>query len=151
MIGAVKQKYSHAVIRVCKDEGCRVSNKSLRDYVILEGEALVQNKKICDCIFFARLDGLVVCVVELKAGEVSHAKDVVKKLANGAAAALDIIRKCGGKGGRFELLAFVLSGGMSSSAYRVLTRHCVKVGGECYPIATGRCGAALADLVRRCR
>ena len=67
----IEQKYSHAKIKKCCEQGCSIKFDNVGLQFILKGEkmATIYNKdaeKACDCIAFLQGHQLTICVVELK-------------------------------------------------------------------------------------
>ena len=48
----IEKKYRHAVVSVCCENNCMLRIDAEREHVILKGEKLTRQGKICDCIIF---------------------------------------------------------------------------------------------------
>ena len=135
----------HAVIARCSERDCKLKLDGLSNYVVLKGEKICRDHKICDCIIYIKKDHIIICMVELKSKTVDSS-EVEEKLTNGSVIALDIL-------GRYDecmkvkFYHLVLSKRWRTSEYRVLTSRKIIVRGKKYDIIPKRCGVSLSEVV----
>ena len=124
----------------------------LPNRVILKGERLVQDRKICDCIIFAIYEGakgnLIVSIVELKSKTID-VDSVVKKLTNGSQVALNILAKCRKDLKNTKFYHIVLSKGESPSKLKTLKRRKIHLYGKQYGIIHRSCGVSLWKIIQK--
>ena len=146
------EDYAKARIRRCSESGCKLVLDRLPNRVILKGERLVQDRKICDCIIFAIYEeakgNLIVGIVELKSKTVD-VDSVVKKLTNGSELALNILENCQKDLRNLKFYHVILSKGESSSKLKTLKRRKILFRGKRYNIIHKRCGESFWQIVRR--
>lgn len=93
VLNCIKSNFGDAIISSCSELGCKLRLNGLNSYVVLKGESVCKNRRICDCIVFARENPIIIGIVELK-GKTTHSNKIIKKLSNGTEIALDILKKC---------------------------------------------------------
>jgi hypothetical protein len=122
LINCIKSHFSDALVKRCSDKSCELTLDGLGQHVVLKGERLCTDRKICDCIIFAKDTYIVVGIVELKSKTV-HPSAVVKKLENGSDLAQFIVEKCTDSPMNLEFYHIVLAKRWSTSAYRTITSN----------------------------
>ena len=53
IVDLIKNNFANAIVRRCSERNCKLGLNGLSNYIILKGERVCQNRKICDCIIFA--------------------------------------------------------------------------------------------------
>lgn len=134
------------IIGSCSEHGCKLVLNDIGNHVVLKGERICQDRKMCDCIVFAHTQGMIISIVELK-GRTAHASEIVEKLTNGSLAALSILEKCSSHRLRFEFYHIVLCKSWSVSEYIVINSRKIKFRGKKYDILQKRCGVSLGRLL----
>jgi len=145
IITAIERWRPGAVIGVCRDEGCSLTTDGIPAHVILKGEALLDDWKMCDCIIFISRQPLLIVMAELKSKTVS-VTSVMEKLTN----ATDFVQVVMGhlKVQDYSLVHVVLARRWDTSEYRVLTCRRVQCGGKRHPVIPRRCGDRLAAVLQ---
>lgn len=140
--------YNEAVIEKCEERGCKVSLGELKksEYIILKGEKIHQNCKMCDCVFFICREELILAVVELKNRDVD-ATDIVEKHQNTLDSAYKIIKKYWGEKTEFRYFPILLSRGIRSAEVKRFMKKAVNWLGEKHLIIKHDCGKSLIEIV----
>ena len=141
-IDCIKDNYITAIINSCAEKGCKLELNDLEEHIVLKGEKILQDRKMCDCIIFLKH---VVGFVELKSKTV-HATEVVEKLTNGTKAAIDILEGCNNSTD-FNFFHIVLAKKWNSSEYRVITKKKIKIRGKRYDIIPKKCGTSFCQII----
>ncbi len=144
----IKQHYDDALIAKCSERNCKLRLDGLENYLILKGERICQDQKICDCIIFKANDHFIVGIIELKS-RVSHANEIIRKLENTSDIALEILENVGCHRINYQLFHLVLSKRWPPPEYRVITQRKIIVRGKQYRIIPKRCGKSFAVIMRR--
>ena len=144
----IKSDFSHALRRGCSESKCTLKLGGLGEYVVLKGEGLYRDRKMCDCIIFLAGNSVVIGIVELKS-KTAHSTEIIEKLTNSSEAALDILKKCTDSQIDFEFFHIVLCKGWSPSELRKLKNRRIEVRGkgEKFSIVTKRCGVTFSSIV----
>lgn len=121
-IDRIKSDFSHASRRRCSESGCTLRLDGLSDHVVLKGEEICQDRKVCDCIIFVVGSPVVIGIVELKSRTV-HSSEIVDKLTNGSEIALDVLEKCIGRQIKFEFYHLLLSQRLDPAERRKIERE----------------------------
>ena len=149
MIGCVRDRFSGAVVQECSEHGCSLALAGLGNIVVLKGERIHSDRKMCDCVIFAEKEGrAVVCAVELKS-RLADAEEVVEKLSNGLRASLEILGECSGAPNP-SLYPIVLARSWRGPEHRVLRSRRVELVGKRHRIILGRCGFSLSRIISDC-
>lgn len=146
VIDCVKSKFTNAIITRCSEMGCRLKLDGLSNYVILKGERICQDRRICDCIIFIRDDSIIIGIVELKS-KTAHSSEIEEKLTNGSLIALKILERCCDNSVKFEFYHLVLSKSWYSSEYMVIISRKIRVRGKKYEIIPKRCGVSFSKVI----
>lgn len=145
----IVKKQLCAVIRKCEEQGCKLRLNGFKEILLLKGEKINNDKKMCDCIIFIEEEIYSgSSIVELKSKTV-HVNEVIQKLSNSAETALNLWKECSKKINKFELYPIVLAKKWRNSEYKTLTSKKISVGGKKYYIVPGKCGSSLLDLLKR--
>ncbi len=146
VINCIKSNFTNAIIARCSEMGCRLRLNGLSNYVILKGERICEDRRICDCIIFTRDNCMIIGIVELKSKTI-HSNQIIEKLTNGSKIALDILEECSDNGMNFEFYHLVLCKRWHSSEYRVIISKKIIVGGKRYDIIPKRCGVSFSAVI----
>jgi len=147
MLEVIKDNFTHAAMARCSEQHCELRLGGLSHYVVLKGERVCPDRKMCDCIVFVMMDDrMIIGIVELKS-RTAHAREVIEKLTNASKSALKILDECGDRLVGLEFYHLVLSKRWNSSEYRVITGHKVSVRGKKYHIIPKRCGTSFAAVM----
>lgn len=148
VLDRIRKTRSHAMVRRCAQRNCRLVLDGLGNHVVLKGEFICKDRKICDCIIFVQNRHVIIAIAELKS-RVAHSVEILEKLRNGSEIALDILEHCSQAHVEFEFYHIVLAKSWSTSEYRVITNRKIRVRGKKYSIIPKRCGCSLSDLISR--
>lgn len=143
-IDCIKNNFTNAIIPRCSEMGCRLRLNGLSNRVVLKGERICQDRRICDCIIFTGC--IIIGIVELKS-KTAHSSEIVEKLTNGTEIALDILEMCCDNDMKFEFHHLVLAKKWHSSEYKVITSKRIVVRGKRYDIIPKRCGISFSAVI----
>ena len=144
VIDCIKNNFTNAIISRCSEIGCRLRLNGLSKCVVLKGERICQDRKICDCIIFT--EGTIIGIVELKS-RTTHSHEIVEKLTNGSEIALNILDECSNNDMKFEFYHLVLAKKWHSSEYKVITSRKIVVRGKRYHVIPKRCGISFSAII----
>jgi len=144
VINYIKSNFADAVIPRCSEMGCKLRLNGLSNYVVLKGESLCKDRRICDCIIFT--GGIIIGIAELKS-KTAHSSEIEEKLTNGLEIALNILEECRDNDIKFEFYHLVLAKKWHSSEYKVLTRKKIVVKGKRYDIIPKRCEISFSEVI----
>jgi len=144
VIDCIKNNFTNAIIPRCSERSCRLKLNSLSNYVVLKGERICQDRRICDCIIFTR--EIIIGIVELKS-KTAHSSEIEEKLTNGSEIALNILESCSNNGIKFEFYHLVLAKKWHSSEYKVITSRKIVVRGKRYHVIPKRCGISFSAII----
>ncbi len=146
VISCIKKDFADMVIARCSEVGCKLKLNNLNNHVVLKGENICQDRKICDCIIFVRDNPVIIGIIELKSRNI-HSSEIVEKLTNGSEIALDILEKCRDNDMKFEFYHIALCKSWRSSEYRVIKSKKIVVNGKKYDIIPKKCGESFSMLI----
>ncbi|MGC8932751.1 MAG: hypothetical protein ACP5KE_09110 [Candidatus Methanodesulfokora sp.] len=144
-VSCIKDNYDNAIIKHCSERSCELRLTGLNNYVILKGEKICRDKKMCDCIIFADRSPVLIGVVELKS-RTADPDEVEEKLTNGSQMALDILERCCGRVD-FRLYPIVLSKSWRPSEYILIAKKRIEIRGRKYRITLKSCGDELLAII----
>jgi len=146
IINCIKRDFSNAIRKRCYERGCLLNLKGLNIKVVLKGEEVCENIKICDCIIFTIRN--IIGIVELTK-TLSDSKEIVEKLNNGTNIASKILENYNNIQQRnFEFYHIVLFNKCSHhSEIKVIRNSKIKVRGINHDIFPARCGYLLSRLI----
>lgn len=143
----IRTTYPAAKIASCRERDCELRLDGLRTFLVLKGERLTRDRRVCDCIVFAKLNRIVVVgLIELK-HRIAHASEVREKLINASEIAFDILRACGTPENEFEFIHVVLATRWSSSEYRAIVGRKLRIRGQTFNIRAKGCGTSFRSLI----
>lgn len=141
-------QYTDAIIQNCSEKSCRLRLDNLCNYIILKGEKIHTQKKICDCIlFWIEKDLIIIGLIELKS-RITHVNDAVKKLENGTIAALSILEECKNRM-KYKIFHIIMSKKIDSPEISMIRTRKIIFEGKKYDIIYKRCGASFYDIFIR--
>ena len=144
VIDCIKDNFTNAIIPRCSEMGCMLKLNGLSNHVVLKGEIICQDRRICDCIIFT--EGIIIGIVELKS-RTAHSSEIEEKLTNGSEIALNILDKCSNNDMKFEFYHLVLAKKWHSSEYKVITNRKIVVRGKRYHVIPKRCGISFSAII----
>ncbi|NQT86522.1 hypothetical protein HQ560_07140 [bacterium] len=142
----VGDELAHAQRKRCREAGCELKLDDIPSYILLKGEEIASDRKMCDGVIFLGQKPLRVVLAELKS-KTTHASDIVEKLKNGATAAHDILAACDIVPSTVDERLIVLAKRWSRSELKVLTSKRIAIDGRKRPILTKRCGIRLSSIL----
>ncbi len=147
VVDCIRSNHTNAIIRRCSEKGCSLKLDGLGNRIVLKGEIIYEDRKICDCIIFAGDNCIIIGIVELKSKTI-HSSEIREKLENGSEIALDILEKCSSNRVKFEFYHVVLSKGWRSAEHKIISRrNKIKVRGKRYDIIPKRCGVSFSMII----
>ncbi len=146
VISCIKKDFADTVIPRCSEMGCKLKLNNLNSHVVLKGESICHNRKICDCIIFARDNPVIIGIIELKSRNI-HSSEIEEKLTNGSEIALDILKKYCDNDTKFEFYHIALCKSWRSSEYKVIENKKIVVNGKKYDIILKKCGESFSMLI----
>jgi len=137
-----------ARIQKCCESRCTLRLDDLRPFILLKGEKVRPQQRMCDCIVFLERDSLIMAMAELKSGTVDVSQ-VVEKLRNGSRAAIAIVHAASGTQRDIGACFVVLARRWHRSEHKLLTHKSnrIRVEGTKHPILPRRCGTRLSGLL----
>jgi len=146
IINRIKNNHINAVIPRCHEMGCHLRLNGSNNYVILKGERMCKDRKICDCIIFTSDNYIIVGIIELKSKTV-HSSEIIVKLTNGLKIALDILKECNDNCMMYEFYPIVLCKSWHTSEYRIIIKRKIKIKGKRYNILPKKCGITFSTVI----
>lgn len=141
----VKKAYKYAVEPTCCESKCKLEMDVKGEYVILKGEKMVTQGKICDCIIFQ--NNGTIAMAELKSRSLS-VSSIVEKLTNGGNKAVKIATNVGAK--RFNLHFILLAKSFNNySATHRLNFQKVQIGNMAYRIHRAECNKTISSILNK--
>ena len=149
IIACIKNDCSEEMVNHCSERNCKLKLTGMSNYVVLEGERICSDHKICDCVIFTvENNQIIIGIIELKS-KTAHSSEIEKKLINGSKVALDMLEKCNDKRLKFNFYHIVLSKTWSSSERRIIVSKRIRIGGKEYDIIPKKCGLSFLELLSR--
>lgn len=146
VIDCIKGNFTDAIVARCSERGCKLRLSGLGNHVVLKGERVCKDRRICDCIIFTRDSYVIIGIVELKSKTI-HSGEIVEKLTNGSEIALDVLRECSDNCPTFDFYHIILCKSWHPSEYRVIVSRKIIVRGKRYDIIPRRCGVSFSALI----
>jgi hypothetical protein len=140
----IERNHHNLIIRRCSEKGCRLRVDNLGNHVIIKGERLYRQCKICDCIVITEENKIA--LVELK-GKTAHVNQIFEKLENCAEAASTLVVENNQNPRDFKLCFVVLCKNWRVSEYRLITGHRIRHQGKKYDIYAKKSGTSLIGLL----
>lgn len=150
LVHRIKAKFPHARLAGCKESGCELRLRSLKNHIVLKGEKLCQGRRMSDCVIFVEGVCLIIGIVELKSKTI-HATEVLEKLTNTSDVALNVLGQCRPAASAQVFYHLVLAKRWRTSEYKVITRRRVMVSGKKYHVIPARCGTSFSAVISKLR
>jgi len=147
-INSIREQYSSAVIRKCRERNCELKTGDLKNCVILDGEKVSQRGKRCDCIIFIKDYDIFIGLVELKSRDI-HATEIKKKFDNSVRITLGIIKTVNSIRKRRNFFFILLHKGINAIERKKLVEEKITVNGEQKDIIVKRCGTSFSDILHK--
>ena len=148
-IDRIKSNFAKAIVKGCSESGCTLELADLGKHVVLKGEKIHADRKMCDCIIFVVNDSVIIGIVELKSKTV-HSSEVIKKLANSSEVALNVLEKCTDNHADSRLYHIVLCKRWKIVELKNMKKG-LKVRGKDHNIITKRCGVPFSTVISEFR
>jgi len=149
-IDRIKSDFAHALRRRCSEGGCTLRLDGLTNRVVLKGDGICQDRKMCDCIVFVVNGSVIIGIVELK-GKTVHTSEVADKLTNSSEIALSILEKYADWGTKPTIRHLLLHKGLDSSELRKIERRRIGIRGKRYDIIAKPCGVSFSTVISELR
>ncbi len=150
-IDCIKSGFAEAIVNHCSERSCKLKLTGLSNHIILKGEKICNDRRICDCIIFTIEDEQVVIgIIELK-GRTAHSSEIEEKLTNGLEIASDILEQCNIERFKSEFYLIALCKSLKSSEYRIISSRKIYFRGKRYDIIPKKCGLSFFNLILRLR
>lgn len=146
-IECIRKKFGDSAIKKCKEKRCNLNLENIRNHIILKGEKICRNRKICDCIIFIERNGkIIVVIVELKSRTV-RVNEVVQKLQNASQEASRILNSCSSGNYKVDFLPIVLAKKWINIERKKLTDERIEFRNRNYLILPKSCGTPLHQIL----
>jgi hypothetical protein len=91
-MGQITNCFGNSIVNRCRDEGCEFKAHGTKNLIVVKGEKLCPNRKVCDCIIFVpRGIRLAVFLVELKSSG-HHVSHIIEQLTYGYEKAVEYLK-----------------------------------------------------------
>jgi len=152
IIDCIKDNYCDAAVSHCAEKECKLRLTGLDNYVILKGEKICKDRKICDHIIFVGNDLILIIVVEFKSRN-ARPREIEEKLVNCSRAAVDILEKRVGVDSppKFEFYHLVVVRNWRPHEYRRIVNTKLTIRGKRYDIIPKARDVSLFDLLSNYR
>jgi len=135
------------VNRCAEGNRCKLKLDGMNEHIILKGERLCSNQKICDCfVFVEEVDLGIVALIELKSRSV-HASEIEEKLENSLERAIEILNDCSVSVKDVRIYLIVLAKNWRTVEHRKIGRLTINIRGIKEGIITGKCDISLRDII----
>ncbi len=146
--GCLDDSQKRAERRRCREGKCSLRLKEVGDFLLVKGDLLRSDVKMCDCIIFLQTPAPTLVLAELKAKTV-HAREVGEKMRNAVDTLADLIARCPSFRACSRFLALALAKRWTRSERKMLEQEQVSFAGKEHDIRHVRCGARLSELLQR--
>jgi len=149
ILACIQSNFAEALREQCSEIGCTLNLRDIGNLVIIKGEEIRKDVKICDCIVFIEDPSLgnVIGIVELK-NKTAHVDEVCEKLKNGTIEACNILSKCSSNHQAFEFHHIVLCKSWRVSEHKAITSRNLKLLGKKFWIHAKSCGISFVEIAR---
>jgi hypothetical protein len=145
LINCIRSKFNDAAVPNCSERGCDLKLGNFNDSVVLKGERICRDRKMCDCIIFAEKGKIIIGIVELKSKS-ADPDEIEEKLINGSNVSLEILKACHEQT-IFDFYPIVLSESWRRSEYRIIKKINIRIMGRKCWIIPGKCGVSLSEII----
>jgi len=150
VIDCINIEFADKTIKRCSEKGtgCKLKLDASYEHVILKGEKICNDRKICDCIIFVnRDDTIIVGIVELESKHID-ASAIEEQLMNGSKIALKILEKCPDTYSESNFYPIVLAKGWGrASEHAVMKNIRIQFGSKKRRIITKKCGDSFLEMI----
>ncbi len=150
VINCINTEFADKKIERCSERGtgCKLKLDTSYEHIIIKGEKICNDRKICDCIIFVNQNGaIIVGIVELKSKHID-ASDIKEQLTNGSKIALEILKECTDTCDTSEFYPIVLAkGGGRTSEHAMIRNAKIRFGSKKHRIITKKCGDSFFEIV----
>ena len=150
VIDCINIEFADKTIKRCSERGtgCKLKLDASYEHVILKGEKICNDRKICDCIIFVNQnDTIIVGIVELKSKHID-ASAIEEQLTNGSKIALKILKKCPDTYSESNFYPIVLAKGWGrASKHAVMKNIKIQFGSKKRRIITKKCGDSFLEII----
>jgi len=150
VIDCINIEFADKTIKRCSEKGtgCKLKLNTSYEHVILKGEKICSNRKICDCIIFVNQNNtLIVGIVELKSKHIG-ASGIKEQLTNGSKSALKILKECPDTYNESEFYPIVLAKGWGRASKHAMIRNAkIQFGSKKRRIITKKCGDSFLEII----
>ena len=150
VIDCINIEFADKKIERCSERGtgCKLKLNASYEQVILKGEKICSDRKICDCIIFVNQnDTIIVGIVELKSKHID-ASAIEEQLTNGSKIALKILKKCPDTYNESNFYPIVLAKGWGrASKHAVMNNIKIQFGSKRRRIITKKCGDSFLEII----
>lgn len=140
--------FKNATKKRCSENNCCLRMRGLSNFVILKGESVLPDTKVCDCIIFHDVSIPHLIIVELKRGHV-HPSEIKEKFTN-TLNWISYTEKQLCSLDDYRVVLLLLHGrGISKSDNASLRAHTFRFKGKRHSLQIMSCHVQLADLYER--
>ncbi len=145
IVSCIKKRFAYAVIKKCSESNCQLKLNGLSNYIVLKGEKICNDRKICDCIIFKENHHIIIAVIELKSKNI-RASEIREKLTNGREKGLMVLEKCNDND-TIDFFHIVLYKNIRVPEYRVIAAEKIMINGKRHPVILKKCGESFSKLI----
>ena len=150
VINCIDIEFADKKIERCSERGtgCKLKLNASQEHIILKGEKIYNDRKICDCIIFVNQnDTIIVGIVELKSKHID-ASAIEEQLTNGSKIALKILKKYPDMYNESNFYPIVLAKGWGrASKHAVIRNMKIQIGNKKRRIITKKCGDSFLEII----
>ena len=146
-IERIKEDYGYALRSECSENKCSLMLDGLSNHIVLKGDAISQDVKMCDCIIFVVDGSTIIGIVELKSKS-PDSSEIVEKFNRSTETALAIFEKYGDRRTEFRFCYLALARKWKTPELNHIKRNKITVKGKQYSINTKRCGVSFSDVIK---
>ncbi len=152
-IDLVRERYSCAIINPCKEMGCEIKLSGYENYIILKGEKICQNGKMCDCIIIIESkDAISFIIVELK-NKCAKVSDIEEKFDRGFLKISELeqffLSTCKKPKKKCKIFPVIIVESWRVQEKKMLKSRRIPYKGHNYDIYDGKCNSFLKDIMLR--
>lgn len=143
IIDYIKNSYPCALVSDCSERGCKL-RVDVSNYVIVKGEELCKNQRICDHIVFVERDIVRIFIVEFKSRN-ADSHEIEEKLTNCSMKAVEILESVGNPSFRFYHL--VIAKNWRPIETKKMKEMRIPVRGKHYHVIRPKPGVSLSEVI----
>ena len=150
IVAYLSNVFKNAIIDRCCERNCRLGLAGLSNCVVLKGEKIAKDRKMCDCIVIHSVSPPRIILVELKSGGV-RAEHVIEKFENALQFLSQAEHNLHGNQVYNVNMLLLIKRRLPRTFYTRLRAQKFNMKGKKHSIMTLRCGAGLVDLYTELR